>query len=84
MKNLLDETKGFFAKPLLTAGVIECSHTKVSDIWYTDNLPFITGDSSRFYTGYCEHCEKMVYGRTGRIRIRWNYDRNKTFDDTCR
>jgi len=65
----------------LSAIGVDCSHKKVTDISYTDNLPAITGDSSKFYQGYCEHCQKMVYGRTGRLTIKWNYDRNKTFSD---
>lgn len=61
-----------------------CKHKKVTGISYTDNLPYITGDNSKFYTGYCEQCKEMVYARTGKIRISWNYDRNKTFDESIK
>lgn len=56
-----------------------CLHKNITDMWYTDNLPAITGDYSKFHTGFCEDCKKMVYGRTGNIRIFWNYDREKNF-----
>ena len=62
--------------------IFQCKHKKVSDISYTDNLPVITGDNSKFYTGFCDDCNEMAYGRTGKIRISWNYDREKTFSDT--
>lgn len=58
---------------------MECKHKKVTNISYTDNLPVITGDNSKFYTGFCENCEEMVYARTGKTTIEWNYDRNATF-----
>lgn len=65
----------------LRGRLIECGHRKVSDISYTDNLPSITGDNSRFYTGYCDQCNEVVYARTGTTIIPWNYDRNETFKE---
>jgi hypothetical protein len=56
-----------------------CKHEHISDIGYTDQLPSITGDNTRFYTGFCTDCQETVYCRTGDVKIGWNLDRNKTF-----
>ena len=60
-----------------------CPHKKgkVIEIGYTDNLPSITGDNSKYYDGYCISCEKKVYGQTGRKYIRWTTNREYAFSD---
>jgi hypothetical protein len=72
--NISEDFSGF--------GSDTCLHNNVTDIGYTDNLPHITGDNSKFYNGFCTDCEKIVYGRTGKKRIRWTSIRNIAWGDT--
>lgn len=51
-----------------------CLHKHKIEIGY--NLGF----DGRLYDAFCSDCEKMIYARTGKKVIKWNYDRNKTFD----
>lgn len=59
----------------------ECVHKRgsVSEIFFTTNLPSITGDGTKFYDGYCNDCQSTVYGRVGRVTVRWTTDRNLAF-----
>lgn len=52
-----------------------CKHKNITEIGYC------LGYNGRLYDGFCLDCEKYVYARTGKRVVKWNCDRNETFED---
>ncbi len=60
----------------------KCQHRRLSEIYYYDNLPRLTGETiSKYYTAFCNICEEMVFCQTGKISIPWTTNRNLAFGD---
>lgn len=61
----------------------ECKHKKgsVDEIFRSNNLPLMTGDTTEYYEGYCNDCKQKVYGRISKTEtVSWTTNRNLAFD----
>ncbi len=56
-----------------------CQHKHVSDVHYY--LATSSKGESKFYEAFCEDCHRIVYGRTGVIRIPWTTNRDLAYGE---